>query len=110
MTLDGQIMRARRYYVYAVQLAPEAARTAAHRRAIAGGAHAYYVGQTGVSSGGRLLAHLRGGRGTSRVVRDHAVRLVGRDGPFRSRREAEEVERRWADLLRRVGHVVFGGR
>jgi len=100
----------RRYFVYAVQLAPEAARRADHRRLVDDGADVYYVGQTGKSDAARLLDHLCGGNSSSSAVRRWARRLAGHEGPFATREEAEAQERRWAAKIRAWGHVVLGGR
>ncbi len=110
MTSYPRDVMPRHYYVYIVQLAPEGARTGAHRRAVAGGARIYYVGQTAVGDEARVLHHLRGGRGTTRAVQRYAIKLIGHDGPYESRPEAEKAERHWAETLRQAGHVVLGGR
>ena len=71
-----------------------------------------YVGQTADSPEERFDEHLRGHR-ASRHVRKHGVRLrpdLYQTLPLQATREqAEVLEARVADELRRRGFTVFGG-
>jgi len=98
-----------RYYVYAVQLDPAAARHAADQALVRQGADVYYVGQTGLDDTRRLQAHFRGGGKSNGSVRRWARRVAGHVGPFTTRTEAERRERAWARRIRKLGHVVIGG-
>lgn len=98
-----------KFFVYAIELAPEAAKHARDRALVQRGAKVYYVGQTAHSDQQRLLDHLRGGQTSNTAVRDHARQIVGHEGPFTSRSEAERQERAWARRIRTLGHVVLGG-
>jgi predicted GIY-YIG superfamily endonuclease len=72
---------------------------------------AVYVGQSAKSPEERFAQHLRGER-ASRYVRDHGVRLRPRLYnaylPVKTRAEAEALERRVGDRLRRRGFTVYG--
>ena len=73
---------------------------------------AVYVGQSAKAPEERFEQHLRGQRAW-RVVRDHGVRLRPRlycsYPAAATRKEAEALERRLADRLRRRGSTVYGG-
>lgn len=73
---------------------------------------AVYVGQSAKSPEERFAQHLRGEK-ASRVVQDHGVRLRPRlyqsYAPVASRAEAEALEVRAADRLRKRGYTVYGG-
>ena len=98
-----------RFFVYAVELHPSAAKSRRDVEADRAGAHVYYVGQTGVSVPGRLATHLQGGHGSHHAVLRYARTLVGHEGPYRTRERAERAEREEARRIRGLGHVVLGG-
>lgn len=101
--------RDHRYFVYAVELSPAAARREQDRAQVRRGACIYYVGQTAHSTPERLAHHLSGDYSANGQVHRFARRVVGHVGPFRTRNEAERQERRWARRIRQLGHVVVGG-
>ena len=72
---------------------------------------AVYVGQLAKAPEERFAQHLRGER-ASRYVRDHGVRLRPRlynaYQPVKTRAEAEALERRVGERLRRRGFTVYG--
>jgi hypothetical protein len=94
-----------RYRVYVVRLDASKVRGSDARPAV-------YVGQTAKTPEQRFECHKRGER-HSRVVRDHGVELCRdlyeRFNPLGSRSEAELMEARLAEGLRRLGFTVYGG-
>lgn len=102
-------MSRRDFYVYAVELAPAAARRAEDVEAVRKGAQIFYVGQTAHAVAQRLADHLAGGWASNHAVLRHALRVVGHRGPFRTRDAAEREERAEARRIRGLGHVVVGG-
>jgi predicted GIY-YIG superfamily endonuclease len=74
---------------------------------------AVYVGITGRTVEERFQQH-KDGYKSSRDVKDRGVRLLPDlfprpTGGFEIRREAEEMEREWAETLRSRGYAVYGG-
>jgi predicted GIY-YIG superfamily endonuclease len=71
-----------------------------------------YVGSTVLTPEERFEQH-RAGIGANRYVRAFGVRLRPRTfrnyGPFETRAEAEEAERRLGERLRRKGYAVWFG-
>ena len=71
-----------------------------------------YVGETERTPEQRFAQHSAGGRTSSKIVRDHGVRLrpdLATRGPFLTRANGERAERELGDVLRKRGFVVFGG-
>lgn len=95
-------------YVYAVLLAPEAARKL-HQ--IPNGTPILYIGQTGLTPAARFAQHKRGGAYGSDIVRHHGIRLVPEltSGPYPDRDTAERAERETAARLKAEGWQIAGG-
>jgi hypothetical protein len=101
------------YNVYVIELRPEVM----ERKKVAGknverrvDKPCVYVGQTAKTPEERFAQHMNGVR-SSRIVREYGVRLRPKlyknIGPFVTRAEAEEAEKRLAERLRRRGYVVW---
>lgn len=94
------------YHVYVIELSDEVGPR------VTPGKPNVYVGQSAVTPQERFDQHLSGYK-ASRFVREYGVRLRPRlyqnHGPYGSRAEAEDAERRLADRLRRRGFTVYGG-
>jgi hypothetical protein len=99
--------------VYVIELRPEVM----ERKKVAGknaerrvDKPCVYVGQTAGTPEERFAQHMGGVR-SSRIVREYGVRLRPKlfknVGPFATRAEAEEAEKRLAERLRRRGYVVW---
>ena len=85
------------YYAYVVELGMP-------RRSV-------YVGSTGLPPSSRMWKHLSG-KHSSRYVRSYGKRLrpdlAYGVGPFRTRKQARQAERKLAERLERRGYVVYG--
>lgn len=98
-----------RYYVYAISLSPRSVKRHPQLDEVLAGAPVVYVGQSAHDPKMRFREHLRGGMFTSSVVTKYGQQLVGYEGPFKTRKEAEREERRLAHSLRYRGFVIYSG-
>jgi hypothetical protein len=107
--VSGEV-EARSYYVYVVELEP--ALCEQQKCPSPNGRPPVYVGQSIHPPELRFQQHKEAKR-SSRYVRKHGVRLLpdlyAGNGPYATRREAEEAEAALASRLRQEGYCVFGG-